>query len=85
MPAVDAASSAGGGRYFMGTPIGSASGAPNTRGYILELNYLPWLNTKLQAQYVGYERFDGGSTNYDGSGRSASDNNTLYVLAWLAF
>jgi hypothetical protein len=64
---------------------GSANGSPNTSGYIAELNYLPWLNTKLQLQYIGYEKFDGLKTNYDGSGRSASDNNTLYALVWLNF
>jgi hypothetical protein len=68
------------------TPVvGSATGSPDTRGYALELDYLPWLNTKLQTQYVGYQKFNGGTTNYDGSGRSASNNNTLYLLVWIAF
>jgi hypothetical protein len=71
--------------YAAAPVAGSASGAPNTNGYILELNYLPWLNTKLQAQYIDYQRFNGGTSNYDGSGRSASNNNTLYVLVWLTF
>jgi hypothetical protein len=64
---------------------GSVNNSPNSNGYILEVNYLPWLNTKLQAQYVGYQKFNGQSTNYDGSGRSASNNSTLYVLVWLNF
>ena len=63
----------------------SANGSPNTSGFIAEINYLPWLNTKLQLQYVGYTKFDGAKTNYDGTGRSASDNNTLYGLVWLNF
>ena len=49
------------------------------------MNYLPFLNVKLQLQYVAYSKFNGGSSNYDGSGRSASDNNTLYVLGWFNF
>ena len=65
--------------------VGSANSSPDTRGYVLEVNYLPWLNTKLQAQYVGYSKFNGLSTNYDGSGRNASDNNTMYLLVWLNF
>lgn len=65
--------------------VTSANGSPNTKGWIAEFNYLPWLNTKLSAQYTGYTKFNGGSTNYDGFGRSASDNNTLYVLLWLVF
>jgi hypothetical protein len=68
---------------------GSANGSPDTNGYILEVNYLPWLNTKLQAQYVGYQKFNGQNGNnpggYDGSGRTASNNNTFYLLAWLNF
>lgn len=68
---------------------GSANGSPDTSGYILEVNYLPWLNTKLQAQYVGYQKFNGQNGNnpggYDGSGRTASNNNTLYLLAWLNY
>jgi len=64
---------------------GSANKKPDTNGYILEVNYLPWLNTKLQAQYVGYQKFNGLGTNYDGSGRNAGDNNTMYLLVWLNF
>jgi hypothetical protein len=64
---------------------GSANNSPDSNGYILEVNYLPWLNTKLQAQYVGYQKFNGQSSNYDGSGRSASNNNSLYLLVWLNF
>jgi hypothetical protein len=64
---------------------GSANNGPDTTGYILEVNYLPWLNTKLQAQYIGYQKFNGQKTNYDGSGRNASNNNTTYLLVWLNF
>ena len=49
------------------------------------MNYLPWLNTKLQLQYVGYDKFNGGKQNYDGAGRNASDNNTMYLLGWILF
>ncbi len=59
--------------------------SPDSNGFIIELNYLPWENTKLSLQYTAYSKFDGAKTNYDGSGRNASDNNTLYVLAWLVF
>jgi chromate transport protein ChrA len=50
---------------------------------IIALDFLPWLNTRLTAQYVVYSKFNGSSSNYDGSGRNASDNNTLFLLAWL--
>jgi hypothetical protein len=29
--------------------------------------------------------FNGGNTNYDGFGRSASDNNSFFLYTWLAF
>jgi hypothetical protein len=32
-----------------------------------------------------YQKFNGAETNYDGYGRNASDNNTLYLLIWLMF
>jgi hypothetical protein len=68
-----------------GDVAGNANGNPASRGYIAELNYLPWLNTKLQLQYVGYSKFNGAATNYAGIGRNASANNTTYLLIWLNF
>jgi hypothetical protein len=65
--------------------IVSANGSPDTRGWITEVNYLPWLNVKISAQYTFYNKFNGAGSNYDGLGRSASDNNTLYLLLWFAF
>jgi hypothetical protein len=81
-------STTGGSDALLYTPapvVGSANSSPDSNGYILELDYLPWLNTKLQTQYIGYQKFNGGTTNYDGSGRSASNNNTFYMLVWIAF
>jgi hypothetical protein len=74
--------------YPLGSSPGvttSANGSPNTTGWIVEADYLPWLNVKLSVQYTRYTKFNGGGTNYDGYGRNASDNNTLYVAAWLAY
>jgi hypothetical protein len=34
---------------------------------------------------VAYSKFNGASRNYDAAGRNASDNNTFYLFAWLAF
>lgn len=65
--------------------ITSANGSPDTNGWIAELNYLPWLNVKVSAQYTWYNKFNGGNTNYDGAGRNASGNNTLYFLLWFAY
>ena len=65
--------------------VTSANGSPDTRGLTGEVNYLPWLNVKLSAQYTHYTRFNGASVNYDGLGRNASDNDTLYLLLWFAY
>jgi hypothetical protein len=71
--------------YAAAPVVGSITNSPDSRGYIAEVNYLPWLNTKLQLQYVRYDKFNGLSTNYDGAGRNAADNDTLYLLGWLNF
>ncbi len=64
---------------------GSASGSPNSTGVVLQADWNPWMNTRLSLQYTVYTKFNGGTTNYDGSGRDASANNTLYLQAWLMF
>ena len=76
---------------FYGTPTGS----PNSTALTLEGDWLPfnktplaiypWFNPKLTAQYVHYLEFDGSSSNVDGAGRNASDNDTLFLLATLTF
>ena len=64
---------------------GSANGDPRGAGYIANVSFWPWQNLQLAAQYTGYTRFNGGSTNYDGSGRNASANNTIYLDAKIIF
>jgi hypothetical protein len=68
-----------------GAVFGSANGSPDSKGWIAELNYVPWQNVKFALQYTAYSRFNGGSDNYDGLGRNASDNNTMYLLGWFNF
>jgi hypothetical protein len=65
--------------------IGSLTNKPNSSGYIAQLEYLPWYNTKFALQYVAYNKFDGSKNNYDDNGRNAAHNNTIYLLAWLNF
>jgi len=67
---------------FFKTPNGN----PNTDGYVVELSYAPWgkkdtvrwANIRLNARYVGYSRFNGKTAG-------ASDNNTVFIGANLAF
>jgi hypothetical protein len=65
--------------------VGSLTEKPDSKGLIFQLEYLPWFNTKLSLQYIAYNKFDGSKTNYDGIGRNAKANNTLYILAWINF
>ena len=73
------------GLYPAGSVNGSANGSPNSNGVIFELNYLPLQNVRLMMQYTAYNKFNGGTNNYDGSGRNARDNNTLFFNLWMAF
>ena len=71
------------------------SGNPDSDGLIMELDYTPfgkddslyapYLNVRLALQYVAFFNYLGRSSNYDGTGRNASDNNTLLLNAWFAF
>jgi hypothetical protein len=74
---------------------GSRTGKPNTSGYIVQADWVPfgkegswgapYANLKLGIQYTGYLKFNGARRNYDGFGRDASDNNTLFGFAAVAF
>ena len=44
----------------------------------------PFLNMRFGLEYKFFTEANGGSTNYDGFGRSASDNNSLFLFTWLA-
>lgn len=64
---------------------GSRAGVPNSSGILAQFDYLPWKNTKISLQYTAYGKFNGAKTNYDGSGRNASDNNSIYLQLWFLF
>jgi hypothetical protein len=75
---------------------GTRTGSPDSNGFVFQLDWLPlnknggpsfwpYSNIKLSLQYTLYTEFDGSSSNFDGAGRDASDNNTLYLQAWIAF
>lgn len=71
--------------YAPGPFTGSATGSPSTRGYLAELSVNPWQNVRVAGQYIGFTRFNGASQDYDGSGRSASNNGTFYLYTWIAY
>ncbi len=71
--------------YAQAAITGSANGGPRSAGYIANFSFWPIQNLDLAAQYTAYTRFNGAATNYDGAGRNASDNNTVYLLARFVF
>lgn len=64
---------------------GNTSGDPATRGWTAEAFWTPVQNVRLGVHYTAYGVFNGASSNYDGAGRNASDNNTLFLYGWLAY
>jgi hypothetical protein len=72
---------------YESSPVsGSSTGSPTSQGESIEYAISPWLNVRLGAQYVMYQKFNGASQNYDvPGGRHAKDNNALYVYLWLAY
>jgi len=65
--------------YSQSPVTGSANGDPRGAGYIANISVWPMQNLQLAFQYTGYTRFNGAAMNYDGAGRNASGNNTVYL------
>jgi hypothetical protein len=71
------------------------NGSPNTSGEVIDVGYAPWsrggpsfwpwLNTRFGVKFLHYSQLNGASTNYDGSGRNARDDDSAIVYAWTAF
>jgi hypothetical protein len=72
--------------YVPGAPLtGFANGSPNNLGYIAQVAYWPGQNFQIGVQYRGFITFNGASSNYDGNGRNASDNDTIYTFIWINY
>jgi hypothetical protein len=73
----------------------SNNGSPNTSGEVIDIGYSPWsrggpafwpwLNTRFGVKYLHYDKLQGASTNYDGNGRNARDDDSTILYAWTAF
>jgi hypothetical protein len=71
---------------FAPSPIsGSQTGDPRSEGFLANLTYWPIQNVRLVAQYTHYTEFNGGRTNYDGAGRNAGDNSSMYFSLSVLF
>jgi hypothetical protein len=77
------------------TYYGTRTGKPNSTAFMLEADWVPFgkdgswgaphANMKLGVQYTKFTEFDGAVSSYDGTGRNAADNDTIYAFAWFAF
>jgi hypothetical protein len=47
--------------------------------------WLPLQYVRVGLQYTAYNTYSGASSNYDGFGRNASDNNSLFLYVWGAY
>jgi len=78
------------GQYFQTTGTSDTAlygGSPDSDGWNWEIAYVPsgkvgswfptWFNARLSLQYTMYNKFDGSTAN-------ASDNNTLFLVLWIA-
>jgi hypothetical protein len=64
---------------------GNFSGNPATNGGTLEAFWTPVQYVRVGAQYTFYTKYNGASENYDGLGRNARDNNSLFLYIWAAY
>lgn len=68
------------------TPVfGNLSGNPAIRGWTAEAFVTPVQYLRIGLQYTMYDRYNGASHNYDGAGRNASDNDSLFLYFWGAY
>jgi hypothetical protein len=73
---------------------GSANHHPASSGAILQGDWTPfgkseswhqpWVNLRVGLQFTHYSKFNGRRSDYDGNGRDASDNDTLFLFVWTA-
>lgn len=64
---------------------GNLSGSPANSAWTMEAFWIPVQNVRVGAQYTAYTKFNGASSNYDGWGRNARDNNSLFFYVWGAY
>jgi hypothetical protein len=78
-----------------GVTGGQTNPRPNSAGWTVQADLTPlgtqgsigwpYINARFFVQYTAYDKFNGSSANYDGTGRSAAGNNTLFTGLWMAF
>lgn len=71
---------------------GNSAFKPDSSGFVFQADGTPFganpiggrFNIRAGLQYTLYTKFNGSSSNFNGFGRNASDNNALRLFLWLA-
>ncbi|MEP7097096.1 MAG: hypothetical protein ABI748_05485 [Dokdonella sp.] len=68
------------------TPVaGNISANPAVRGWTYEVFWIPVQYLRVGLQYTAYDKYNGAAHDYDGSGRNARDNNSVFFYLWGAY
>ena len=67
------------------TSYSSNANVPDTERWTPEVFWFPTQNVRVGLQFNIFTQYLGGTSNYAGTGRSASDNNATFLYLWLAF
>lgn len=70
---------------FTSSVTGNLSGNPGSRGLTYEAFWTPEQHVRVGLQYTAYNKYNGAHSNYNGLGRNASDNDTLFFYVWGAY
>jgi hypothetical protein len=71
---------------------GNSTFKPDSSGFTFQVDGTPFgedpplgrFGMRVGLQYTIFTKFNGATRNYDGTGRNASDNDTLRLFAWFA-
>lgn len=61
------------------------SAVPNSRLWVPEIFWNPVQYVRVGLQYYMWDQYQGAKSNYDGNGRNARDNNTVFLYVWAAY
>jgi hypothetical protein len=64
---------------------GNILGSPAVRGWTYEVFWTPVQYLRIGTQFTAYGKYNGATHNYDGFGRNAGDNNSLFFYVWGAY
>jgi len=73
---------------------GNSTFKPDSTGFVFQVDGTPFgvnptslgkrFNVRIGMQYKLYTKFNGATSNFNGFGRNASDNNSLRLFLWFA-